>query len=145
MLTFPENSDPYDECKGNYYLMQRNSCYFKGYKSGFYIKLTFSDYFRTYRNDKIIEISLVSPIDTIHSFYGSFTFDVDTILSISSDVSFHDTIMLNDIPYEKIYELRGEEMFYPYNSGISKVFYSIDIGIIGWATNFGKTWNLISE
>lgn len=143
-LTVPEITDPYKGCRGEYYFMEMNVCgFYSSSNKDFHIYLDFSDYFRTGNKNKIITIGLSIPIEGIGHFYGSFSFDEDTLFVVPPKVTFHDTLDLNNGTYISVYELIGNEIYYSPDEGISTLFYTIKEGIVGYRTNLGRTWNMI--
>lgn len=93
------------------------------------------------------DIGKYPPIPLI--FYGSYKFEVDTLLndptSPDSIASYYQNLSIGGVNYHGVYELYCEIRDPRYPEWISTAYYSITDGLLGFRTNYNKSWELVKQ
>ena len=140
-----------NKCKGNYFNSERDET--NTISTGpwyFQITLSFDYSFNNPVYDKSIEIDVIHPkAYSVSSMTFSLAhFNGDTIFakhpSFDTVYIYHDSLTLGPRTYFKVYEfvlhssLRNDEW-------ATNLYYTIKEGVIGFNTNTGKKWYLLSK
>lgn len=147
---YPENPSGY---KGDYYTSQEVSTGFGSKANDFLaFHLSFSDPFKEKSGTKYFSISLMHHSFEACSWYATFRFAADTIMSYLPDTSFTNggyvksrssQMLIGPLMYKGVYDLRA-----PQPSGycldyVNRLFYSISEGVQGFSLYSGKTYYLL--
>jgi len=141
-----------NKCKGNYFNSERDETKTSSTGSwNFTLDLSFDYYFNNPVYDKSIEIDLT--LDKANTS-GSMTFSLahfngDTIFAkhptFDTVYIYHDSLTLGPRSYFKVYELVLHFSSVRNDEWATNLYYTIKEGVIGFNTNTGKKWYLLSK
>lgn len=153
MKTYYQNPGNPTGYQGNFYTCEVNSSGFISPNSDYlFFNLHFTNPFLGYGGTKLFNIGVASSDGGSCNFSGEFRFEADTLISYLPDSSFtsggyvkslYKTLALGPRLFENVYELVGPGFTNYCPVFFSRVYYSINEGIVGFAQNTGKTWFLL--
>jgi hypothetical protein len=143
-------TNPQDECQGNYYLLERNNIVISSNSNFWQFSLTLQPSPTQTSNNytKKIGFEALIPNQSQYTFsYSAFLFDQDTITinphASTSELIFHYTLVLGLNSFKDIYEMGLQRSNGGIEYWVNKIYYSIDLGIVGFSTNQNEIWYLV--
>jgi hypothetical protein len=144
----------YHGCQGDYYITDYNWMVKTDSLSNsrFDINLSFRFTLDKPTSDMGFDLYFWIKVPESLCFWGFYNFTSDSILNYynnysnldykDSIVTFHPTFELGPTIFYNIYELYCHNPDHRDTTWISTAYYSIKDGLVGFKTNFGKTWYL---
>jgi len=149
---YPLNPQGY---QGDYYSCEANSAGFISPNSDVLtFQLYFSNPFTQPTVQKFMSLGLVAENSGTCSFAAVFRFDGGMLFTYLPDSSFHsggyikavdDSLKLGPVYFKNVYELVAPDFTYYCQAYFSRVYYTINEGVVGFKKNTGKTWYLVTD